>query len=42
MTVTCCSNCGSNKIDTHEVQVDQSGETVVVAWSCRKCQEVFP
>jgi uncharacterized Zn finger protein len=37
-----CHNCGSDEIATHEVQVDHSGETVVVAWSCQECQEVHP
>jgi hypothetical protein len=42
MTVTCCHNCGSDAIEPHEVQVDHSGETVVVAGACRECQEVHP
>jgi hypothetical protein len=37
-----CHNCGSDTIDTHEVQVDHSGEIVVVAWACRQWQEVSP
>jgi hypothetical protein len=37
-----CHNCGSDKIDTHEVQVDHSGETVVVAGAYREWQEVYP
>jgi hypothetical protein len=37
-----CHNCGSDAIESHEVQVDHSGETVVVAWSCRNCNEVYP
>lgn len=37
-----CPNCGSDELVAHEVVVDHSGETVVVAKSCQNCHEILP